>query len=467
MATFTINTLTDSGSALMSTALAEGKSIEFTGMAAGDGVAPASPKSLTELVNKVMDITIAKIYEVPAEPGTTMLRASFQNKTGTAFRFREAGIYARLAGSGSAPILYAYANAGDTADLIDTVEEGSLLQQTLVCPIVTGSADVLLIDNPSVPITRQDLTEYLPLSGGTMTGDILANKTALFIRQTANNRELSLLGGVSSVSGGGFYAYGGENESGAGWFRVRAAKDGKYTELIGTPDGKLYWKGSDIITSAGGDINGTLVNRNYSHPVIQSMTSDASGNEVTGATLYMFPHNEPTYKGGFALRAVNSSGGYVELCGKNDGTLSWNDVYIFTTGEIKWYAGASVPAGFLLCNGAAVSRTTYAKLFAEIGTKWGAGNGSTTFNLPNLIDRVPWGSSTGGGYIEAGLPDHNHTLIAAREYAPQGVDPSDGIGDKVGNVTVTTEYASTSNSIYGKSNTVQPPAAKLMPIIKY
>lgn len=52
-------------------------------------------------------------------------------------------------------------------------------------------------------------------------------------------------------------------------------------------------------------------------------------------------------------------------------------------GEVRQYAGVSVPAGWLECNGQAVSRTTYAGLFAVIGTTYGVGDGSTTFNLPN------------------------------------------------------------------------------------
>jgi len=53
-------------------------------------------------------------------------------------------------------------------------------------------------------------------------------------------------------------------------------------------------------------------------------------------------------------------------------------------GEIKAFGGATAPTGTLLCNGSAISRTTYAALFTAIGTLWGVGDGSTTFNLPNL-----------------------------------------------------------------------------------
>lgn len=68
---------------------------------------------------------------------------------------------------------------------------------------------------------------------------------------------------------------------------------------------------------------------------------------------------------------------------------------LMPTGSIMVYAGSSAPAGYLLCDGDAVSRTTYASLFAVIGENYGAGDGSTTFNLPNLKGRVPVGLDTG------------------------------------------------------------------------
>lgn len=77
-------------------------------------------------------------------------------------------------------------------------------------------------------------------------------------------------------------------------------------------------------------------------------------------------------------------------------------------GDYKMIAGSTIPDGWLLCNGAAVSRTTYAELFAAIGTRYGSGNGSTTFNLPNFNGRHVLGTTnTGnlGSYVSAGLPD--------------------------------------------------------------
>ena len=63
------------------------------------------------------------------------------------------------------------------------------------------------------------------------------------------------------------------------------------------------------------------------------------------------------------------------------------------TATIVPWSESSVPSGFLECDGAAVSRTTYAALFAIVGTTYGAGDGSTTFNIPNLQDNIPVGKS--------------------------------------------------------------------------
>ena len=61
----------------------------------------------------------------------------------------------------------------------------------------------------------------------------------------------------------------------------------------------------------------------------------------------------------------------------------------FMLGEIQLFSTATLPPGWLLCNGAAVSRTSYSKLFNLIGTTYGSGDGSTTFNLPDLRNNIP------------------------------------------------------------------------------
>lgn len=138
------------------------------------------------------------------------------------------------------------------------------------------------------------------------------------------------------------------------------------------------------------------------------------------------------------------------------------------TGEIKWFAFNTAPDGYLVCNGANVSRKTYADLFAVIGTTFGKGDGSTTFTLPNLINKFAQGSTTVGTYKSAGLPDHDHLYVdyyAAFNEGRGGSTPL--VSSSNSHTTRTTEKASRSNSIYGNSTTVQPPALTLLPCIKY
>lgn len=72
------------------------------------------------------------------------------------------------------------------------------------------------------------------------------------------------------------------------------------------------------------------------------------------------------------------------------------------TATIIPWTEASVPTGFLECNGQTVSRTTYAALFAIVGTTYGAGDGSTTFGLPDLQDNVPVGKSNNKALASTG-----------------------------------------------------------------
>lgn len=86
----------------------------------------------------------------------------------------------------------------------------------------------------------------------------------------------------------------------------------------------------------------------------------------------------------------------------------------FLPGELKQTARSSAPAGWLLCQGQAISRTTYAALFAAIDTKYGAGDGSTTFNIPNMKGRVPIGlDPADGDFDDRGKSggEKTHTLV--------------------------------------------------------
>lgn len=79
-------------------------------------------------------------------------------------------------------------------------------------------------------------------------------------------------------------------------------------------------------------------------------------------------------------------------------------------GTIIAISHKTVPTGYLLCNGSAVSRTTYANLFKAIGSTYGSGNGSSTFNLPNLVGKFLEGDNSAGTSKAAGLPNITGTI---------------------------------------------------------
>ena len=87
---------------------------------------------------------------------------------------------------------------------------------------------------------------------------------------------------------------------------------------------------------------------------------------------------------------------------------------IIPSGVITPYAGSSAPIGYLMADGADVSRTTYANLFTVIGTTYGSGDGSTTFNLPDLRQKFPLGKAASGTGNTLGATggsiDHVHTV---------------------------------------------------------
>lgn len=100
------------------------------------------------------------------------------------------------------------------------------------------------------------------------------------------------------------------------------------------------------------------------------------------------------------------------------------------TGALLMWPTAAAPTGYLICDGTAVSRTTYATLFAVVGTTFGVGDGSTTFNIPNYTNRMPYGTTIGatGGSVDAVIPSHTHTAstatnttgISVSTYGPYG-----------------------------------------------
>lgn len=106
-------------------------------------------------------------------------------------------------------------------------------------------------------------------------------------------------------------------------------------------------------------------------------------------------------------------------------------VPVMPVGCVIPFAGAAAPTGWLLCQGQAVSRTTYAQLFSVIGTTYGSGDGSTTFNLPDMRGRVAVGSDANSPGVKVGtkgaaIQDYN--LPGNTVIAPIKIDSGWGFG---------------------------------------
>jgi microcystin-dependent protein len=90
------------------------------------------------------------------------------------------------------------------------------------------------------------------------------------------------------------------------------------------------------------------------------------------------------------------------------------------TGVVSQYVGSTAPTGYLLCQGQAISRSTYSALYAIIGNTYGAGDNATTFNLPDLRGRIPMGSGTGAGDGASGTGLPSGTALTARSAGQWG-----------------------------------------------
>ena len=165
----------------------------------------------------------------------------------------------------------------------------------------------------------------------------------------------------------------------------------------------------------------------------EKMRIALSGTLTGNRTLYF-----PSGTSGFWIISNNTTGSYTitvsNVAGSatanvsqgnstiliSDGTNFYqaNDMGTNPPGTMIQFAGTSAPSGYLWCDGTAVSRTTYAKLFAAIGTTWGVGDGSSTFNLPNSQGAFFRGSGDGlnpstravGSYEADDVKPHSHAI---------------------------------------------------------
>ena len=150
-----------------------------------------------------------------------------------------------------------------------------------------------------------------------------------------------------------------------------------------------------------------------------------------------------------------------------------------SVGTVYYRASNTVPSGYLECNGAAVSRTTYAALFSVIGTTYGAGNGTTTFNLPDLRGEFIRGWDNGRG-TDSGramgslqahaLQSHEHDIPTPTGASGSRAAITDdvGVSQQGNNVLAVGRYYTYNTGPTGNYSTeTRPRNVALLPIIKY
>lgn len=145
------------------------------------------------------------------------------------------------------------------------------------------------------------------------------------------------------------------------------------------------------------------------------------------------------------------------------------------TGVINMWGTSTAPSGWLLCTGTAVSRSTYAALFAVIGTTFGSGDGSTTFNVPNYTNRMPYGTTVGatGGSADAIVVSHTHTATVtdpahSHTYQGSNYQANNAAGsqpDWIGASTMTTNSSTTGITVANSTTGVSGTNANLPPYL--
>lgn len=257
---------------------------------------------------------------------------------------------------------------------------------------------------------------------------------------------------------------------------------------------KIYQKLLERLPLSGGTMTGTLVVAQGSNSIDGGVADgtvqfNANGN-MGGANVRLYGAQNTQCPGQFRIWAQigdKSRGLFGDVNGDVNGSLTWGGKPVlcgesggFPVGFLALYAGSNVPDGWFRCDGSTVANmaTNYPKLYAVLGTNV----------LPNSLDRVPMGASSGiNTIVTAGLPNITGSLVgnsgsssawlalasvgAFVDWTGPGAIPA-GIFNPsltypLGATAATKLDASHSNAIYGASSTVQPPAVKVAVLIKH
>jgi phage-related tail fiber protein len=419
MAFYTL--ITNNGQAKIANALALGQQIQLTEMALGDGAGNATTpvQTQTSLVRQVYRAQLNQLSIDSTNPNYVIAELVVPSDVG-GWTVREIGLYdvdGTMIAVGNFPETYKpQLSEGASRDLVVRI----------IIEVSNASVVQLKID-PSVVLASRSwvVSNFLLRSkvvGGT-TGQVLAKKSNTdedfsWVDPTAAvnvlvdvKPERQTLAAAQNV---------------VNFATIVASGIAVYVEgirLIETIDYNVT--GAAQITLSQSYPAGTIIHA-YQNEALDSI---AGASEAVRGLIFLATQAEVN-AGGNTFKAVTPARlkSFTDALG----------AILTPPGAVQAFARSAPPNGWLRCNGAAVSRSTYNTLFTAIGTAFGTGDGSTTFNLPDMRGEFVRGLDDGRG-VDAGrllgssqadeLRQHNHL-------APTGVDPAEGTIYEVPRATI-------------------------------
>jgi microcystin-dependent protein len=176
------------------------------------------------------------------------------------------------------------------------------------------------------------------------------------------------------------------NQTSGGYAITIGASSGSVITIPNGVTAQVYTDGTNFYSAQTGsagnfNVNGTLT----ASGVTDTGSLSAASLSVSGTSTFTGIPSGPTATTGTNTTQLATTAFVNSSIAANPSVL---------TGSLLMWPTASAPSGYLNCDGSAVSRTTYSALYAVVGTTFGTGDGSTTFNLPNYQDRMPIGKGT-------------------------------------------------------------------------
>ena len=451
-----------------------GQTLTFSRVALGDGLVGEEEDvtKFTAVKNERLSLPIAKYSNL----GNGQFQIQFRltnSQVESGFWHREIGIMAKI--DNGQEQLYAYTTAGNKASFI--YDKTTPVEERIVnVNFVIGNAQNLevIINSSVIYATIEDLEEALDAhDAGTD-----AHEPAFDAHNAADDAHKDFTGATAKAAG----KRGMVPAPAAGDQNKALFGDKSYKSVVQSINGITPDAGGGITLVTG--INMLARNQAYQYGDIAYSNNLPSWAYLYCVTAGTTAAEEPSFT------SVNAMGQYI-----TDGTVKWivDDVRFNTPVGVVFY-DSYLHAGCVKYNGATVQRSDYVRI-AKIATdenlwtespstepwKFGVGDGSTTMTLPDFRSRFIEGSDSTGviqpgipnitGEIQMGQPNGNGNSIGIRlaTGAFYGTRSGTGAGAS-GGTTGSTAFAMSAqrlNSIYGASNTVQPPAITLIPQIKY